>query len=171
MRNEKSKILLNLLEALDSYLLQQGYRRKNLTYGKRTDHYWLVINWQVSTDKLPGKIKFTVNLGVHDLRLAEMYEDPVKACPDVWMCHLRERIGFVMPERIDKWWVIDELAPISADLVEEFLNITKDVAVPYLNKFKERNDLLDLWKSGISPGQTDKQRIRLVQDLEKTPSR
>lgn len=166
MKSEKLKILVGLLATLDDYLFQEGFRRKKTTYGKKTEYYWLVINFQISTDDLPGKLKFTLNIGILDLRLAELLEEPVKVCPDVWACHMRERIGFVMPEHFDKWWVIDAQSPVSNDVTNEFLKILRDFVVPYTNRFSKKDDLLNLWKTGVSPGITDRQRINFIEMLE-----
>ena len=165
MKNANSKFLLELLACLDDSFRADNYRRKKTTYRKQNEHYELLVNWQISNDDLPGKIKFTINVGVHDLRLAKILEE--EGGPDIWDCHLRQRVGFLMPERQDKWWIVDATLPVSDVLVEELKLVSQTYVLPFLPGFSARDDLLELWRSGIAPGQTDRQRLYFISLLEK----
>lgn len=164
MKSVNSKFMLELLSELDAFFEAENFRRKKVTYTKRNDNFWLLVNWQISTDDLPGKVKFTINAGVHDLRLAKLLEE---ASPDIWDCHLRQRVGFLLPEHQDKWWIVDSTLPISSTLVEELKEVLCKYVLPFLSRFTERDDLLNVWRSGIAPGQTDRQRLYFISLLER----
>lgn len=165
MTINNSKFLQELLSELDASLEAENFRRKKATYVKRNGNFWLLANWQLSKDDLVGKVKFTINVGVHDLRLAKILEESNP--PDIWDCHLRQRIGFLMPEHEDKWWIVDPTLPISIALIDEFKAVLGNYVLPFLSRFTERDDLLNLWRSGIAPGQTDRQRVYFISLLEK----
>ncbi|MDN2700410.1 DUF4304 domain-containing protein [Janthinobacterium sp. SUN100] len=166
MKSINSKFLLELLSGLDDYFESEGFRRKKVTYSKNTEHQWQLVNWQISTDDLPGKIKFTINVGVHNLELAKILEEDGK--PDVWDCHLRQRVGFLLPEHSDKWWIVDSTSPIPQALVDELRGILREYVMPFLSGLSAKDDLLDLWKTGVSPGKTDRQRLNFINLLEKS---
>lgn len=166
MKKARSKYLLEFVTELDPYLKVEGFRRKNLTYGKKTENYWLLIHWQISTDDIQGCLKFTINVGVHDLKLAARLEEDVSQCPDIWGCHLRQRIGFLLPEHHDKWWVVDLSLSVSSKLVDEFKALLKNCILPFLSQFSAKDDLLNLWKTGVAPGQTDRQRQSFIGFLD-----
>lgn len=165
MKSVRSKFLQDLLLTLDASLASEGFRRKKSTYVKKSDYYLYFVNWQISNDDLPGKIKFTINIGVHDLTLAKILE--ADAFPDVWDCHLNERIGFLMPEQDDKWWIVEVISPVSDHLSDEMLSVVKKYVLPYFSKFSKSEDLREMWATGIAPGQTDRQRLYFIELLAK----
>jgi hypothetical protein len=166
MKSLNSKFLQELLSQLDDYFESEGFRHKKVTYSKNTEHHCQLVNWQISTDDLPGKIKFTINIGVHDLKLAKILEEDGR--PDVWDCHFRQRVGFFLPEHNDKWWVVDSTLPVPQALVDELKSVLKEFVIPFLSRFSARDDLLNLWKTGVAPGQTDRQRLNFIDLLEKS---
>jgi hypothetical protein len=168
MAKSKSNLLHELLTALVTCPELIGFKLNGNTFSKKSDYYWFLIDWQTSRDQIDGHIKFTVNLGIHDLRLAAVLDEvPDGRRLDVWSCHLNERIGFLLPERKDKWWIVPATTPVSSELVSEFKSLLSMYVAPFFSKFSERDDLLNLWKSGVAPGQTDRRRIEFIDRLEK----
>ena len=165
MKRVRSKFLQDLLLGLDASLASEGFRRKKSTYMKKSDCYLYLMNWQISNDDLPGEIKFTINTGIHDLKLAKILEE--EALPDVWDCHLNERIGFLMPEQDDKWWILKVTFPVPHHLTDEMLGVAKKYVLPFFLKFTNSEDLRKMWETGMAPGQTDRQRLYFLELLRR----
>ena len=83
-----------------------------------------------------------------------------KASP--WAGHLRERIGWLTPERMDKWWDISEDTDVEA-LASEISGLVAEKGAPYLLQYADKDSLIALWESGRSPGLTETQRLRYLE--------
>ena len=80
-----------------------------------------------------------------------------KALPDyppLLDCHLQQRAGILLPERGDKWWLLNANHS-TQDCISEIKTALEQWVVPYLKKSISDTGLMDLWAKGISPGLTD----------------
>src|SRR5690606_15259551 len=91
-----------ILQSLDLLLKLRGYRRKDHTFRKLENDLWLIIDVQSATGSTPRAVDVTINLGVFVPRLEDAEVEP-----SVWSAHWRQRIGYLMPEARDVWWIID----------------------------------------------------------------
>ena len=122
-----------------------------------------IINFQRSRWNSSESIAFTVNLSVVCGLLLDPDRVSVKTAKE-YEGHLRKRIGWFMPDRRDKWWEIScatKAVVISADIA----NLIVQTAVPYLERHVRTEDLVDLWKSGESPGISEHLRVKYLATL------
>ena len=100
-----------------------------------------------------------MNLGVWLPTLAGGSEKP-----DIWSAHWRQRIGTLMPDRADRWW--DVASETEGGTVAMELNAAlKDYGFPALQAVSTTSALVQLWRSGQSPGLTERQRERFLARL------
>jgi hypothetical protein len=112
---------------------------------------------------------FTVNLGVYVRPVAKLFHPAdVKDRPDIWDCHWRIRLGYLLPEQGDKWWSSGSLVELDPSISEIDHGLTK-YGVPELLRVLDPAELRNDWLDGRSPGLTDMQRLLnvsvLVQEL------
>jgi len=125
-----------------------------------------VLDFQKSTKTDKDSIVFTINLGVlcgHIMKTLDpkRREDEVR----ITDCHLRERIGFVVPEGRDIWWTITASTD-EARYANQLTTAITQYVLPYLEKFLATENLHQLWKSGSCPGLTEYQRTHFLRILE-----
>jgi hypothetical protein len=153
-----------LTTALKPILIGAGFAKKGESFFRKTAHFWQVINWQTSQDAIAGKYKFTVNIGLHDLRLSKLLGEEEQR-PDVWDCHYRIRLGQLLPEKGEKWWIVPD-GSLDQSVIDEFDSMIRDIVIPFFDGFDSAESLLSIWKSGPSPGQTNVMRERFISLLD-----
>jgi hypothetical protein len=112
---------------------QHGYKRQGKGWCRRVADGWLILSPQSSSSSTRDYLKFTFNLGAHsDLvaRLSNETIDETKA-PSESSCHLRQRIGLVMPEHNDKWWGLADHHDLAL-LTVEVNGAISSFALPFL---------------------------------------
>ncbi len=109
---------------------------------------------------MPGKTKFTINLGVSSgvitKNLGIGNDDPTIK-PEVWECHWKKRIGNLLPIKKDYWWIIDDQTKFE-QLKKEIITIINTLAVPDIETHISDQILESLWLSGVSVGITEFER-------------
>lgn len=154
----------NLVQTgMEHVLAPLGYhRRRKSTFVAQKADVLHIINFQKSDKSTREVLIFTINLGVFSLFLARREGEPVTE--DVWSCHWRERIGFLLPENDDKWWMVDNPtdAETTAKKIGELLLAS---VIPTLEQLDSTDKLVGLWKQGRSPGLTKAQRERYLKQL------
>jgi hypothetical protein len=74
-----------------------------------------------------------VNLGVYFPAVAELVGDqPLRSAPSEMHCHLRQRIGFLMPDPGDFWWEVRYGSPL-LEVADEVLAAVTTLAIPWLD--------------------------------------
>lgn len=141
---------------------QHGYVRNGNYFRKQSGDFLSLIEFQKSKDGVPGEVKFTVNLGVVWRRLLGVFDSFEKA--KIVDAHLMERMGFLLDERRDRWWVISSSSDLAV-VEDEISSILEDRAIPYLEKYSNAPALVGLWNSGISPGLTKVQCERFLKKI------
>jgi len=139
-------------------LKQEGFSRRKHRFYRRTEGHWGLIEFQKSVKTTAEAVTFTVNIGVVSKRLVRFFSpQDVEAVPTIGNCHWRERLGFLLPERDDTWWIADTTS--SDQVVAEVLTQLVDIGIPELTKHMDDSVLKELWLSNQSPGLTNLQRL------------
>jgi hypothetical protein len=141
-----------------------GYRRAGNTFYAERDEVLLLVQIQRSTTSSAGRTLITLNLGVYLKCLADR-TGPTGRGASIPGCHWRERIGFLTPERRDRWWPVTDEAS-AGQVGHEFASILREAALPALESLASAAALRETWRSGRSPGLTDVQRQRYLEMLE-----
>jgi hypothetical protein len=151
-----------ILVALKACLKPHGYSKSGSTFRLRSSETVSIISLQSSTSSTAVLAKVTVNLGVHILAL----QDPERSekNPSVWSTHWNHRIGHLMPENNDVWWSIHNTAE-AVSVATEIARCVEQYGLPALAQVATVQALRQLWESGRSPGLTEGQRIRHLQEL------
>ena len=162
-------------------LVQQQYKQlvkrssvvlKSFGFSKRGDTFRLdesgnviIISFQRSQRSTKDNIIFTLNIGVCSRKLFEYQNEGVDRIPSSETdCHLRLRIGHLLPQPEDKWWEVSFRTDIEALYATLELSIVT-IALPYLRLHCSDSALITLWESGIAHGLSEKGRIQNLQEL------
>ena len=150
--------------AIASALLPLGFRRKGLVFTRQLGEVTHILSLQSSTSSTASVLKLTVNLGVWVSSLAQ-----AGSKPDLWSAHWQERLGFLMPQRIDYWWEISSDRDAER-ATREIVEAIQMHAVPQLEQLASKNALVALWRTGRSPGLTAFQTKRYLDSIEHEPA-
>lgn len=139
---------------------ERGFSRKKLTFYRDYKDTIGLINFQKSIRSKAECVIFTINIGIISRRLYCFFKSVDNQSIDLSLdnCHLRERIGFLLTDRQDKWWAIDANTDLDF-LFDKICNDIQTFALPEIQKFNDDEALRDLWLSARSPGLTDFQRL------------
>ena len=143
------------IRATEKLISPSGYDRKGSIFRHWTDGNLGLVQFQ-KAKRGTARLEFTVNLGVVCGKLFEEWKGEIEKA-DVWDAHLRTRLGMLMPERRDTWWVIDE-ATQTEEMAEQISTLVRDLGIPYLEGHIRTADLITLWRSERSPGATEVER-------------
>ncbi|WP_346384749.1 DUF4304 domain-containing protein, partial [Nocardioides sp.] len=133
----------------------EGFRKRRHAFNRRVgdDGFVQMLSFQMGASDPPGTVeipglrsnlygRFTVNLGVFvpaihrgGLTERDWYSD--------YHCQLRKRIGELLPEQADVWWRLDH-----PDAEADVAAAIRDHGLPWLARFENYAELLDLWSSG-----------------------
>jgi hypothetical protein len=144
------------VRAVAPTLRQQGFKKQRNVFNRDVEPGMTqVLGFQMGAHQPPGAYEipglrenlygaFTVNLGIYleEVREARPFVLPKPKFVNASHCHITVRLGWLLPDRADTWWRLDlpreELAALVRELVEE-------TAVPFLEKLKSRDALLEAW--------------------------
>jgi hypothetical protein len=134
-----------------------GFRHDDAVLRKLTQGNSAIVQFQRSGSSSAEVIRFTINLAVICGALPEPGQPALRRATSIHG-HLRERIGMLLPSAQDAWWEVTESANV-AELSERISGMVFDVGVPYVERYLDTNALMSLWRSGKSPGLTERQRL------------
>ena len=108
-----------LLKAIQALLKKHGFTRKANNFYIKLSGNWGLINFQKSDSCTQDRVKFTINLGICSQNVLA-FIDPVHVSrkPTITACHWDTRIGFLLEEKNDKWWIITNETPIEPMIAE-----------------------------------------------------
>lgn len=150
---DKFKILLS---GINNAIKDLGFKKNGSNFYYNSDGNIGVINLQKSKDSSSEITVFTINIGVYSNSLKIFDQPGIKSKPLVADCHWRQRIGFLLPERKDYWWHIND--NISLDyLITEVTNILISIAIPEILIHITDKSLEEKWMNRISAGLTEQQ--------------
>lgn len=158
-------VFTQVLKSVESVLKREGFARaKRLFWVERASNIG-VVDVQKSSKSTGDQTIFTFNIGVWSDRIGRFVTSNRKSKPpEVDDCHWRERVGFLLPGRNDKWWTIGE-SDDPTRVSQELGAIIEDVAVPAVMAHISDDALRDEWLAGQSPGLTDMQRLMYLSIL------
>lgn len=120
-------------DGLAPVLKSQGYRKDRRTFRRREVQGTRVVNVQGSQWNAEDEGRFTVNLGVYFPTVVP-FLDWMRETerPTEGDCVVNERIGFVMPARLDHWWAVTSETDLSA-LAREVREAWEQFGAPWLD--------------------------------------
>lgn len=151
-----------VLGAISEVLRAAGFRKSGSVFRRPVGDVLHMASLQSSSSSTAGAVRLTVNLAVWVPALAH------GRAPDIWAAHWRERLGFLMPDRGDRWWHIASGTEAVSASHEIGAAISK-WALPELDRLSSAEALGRLWRSGVSPGLTNAQAERFLLELSERP--
>lgn len=161
-REEVESRFESLMAALKTTLKQLGYVKQGQKFRRTISGNIALIEIQRSISSDSVSIPLTVNLGIISTRLFDSGRDIKKAGSD--HAHMRERLGFLLSDPHDKWWEIN--GSEDGAVIKEIVDLVTGKAVPFLEVHTSDTGLINLWKTGRSPGLTEGQRLRFLNQLQ-----
>lgn len=149
----------HVVNAIANSLTSSGFRKAGNLFKREFGQIIHLIGLQSSTSSTATRAKVTLNLAIWCVPASDTDEKP-----SIWNAHWRERIGYLMPEHTDKWWVLDSAAASTVAAAEIAMALAR-FGVPALDRLVSPDALRALWLSGQSPGLTDAQRLRYLARL------
>lgn len=154
-----SELYKELIKEISSFLKSKGYSRKANCFYLRQGKNWGLLDFQKSRKSTVDEVLFTINLGVSSSRLQEFFApDLLEQKPSIEDCQWRERVGSLLPEHQDKWWLVQGNETFDS-LVNEIKSCLVEIAIPELEQHLSDEKLGSVWSSGNSPGLSDIQRL------------
>jgi len=154
-----SELYKELIKEISPLLKAKGFSRKGNCFYLQQGNNWGLLDFQKSRKNTAEEVSFTINLGGCSGRLLEFFSpDLLEKNPSIEACQWRERVGVLLPERQDKWWLVQNIEPL-ASLVDELKSCLVRVAIPAIEQHLFDELLCVEWSSGKSSGLTDIQRL------------
>src|SRR3569623_3496837 len=152
------EFMLQILAAVSEVLRPAGFRKMGTLFTRDFADGVHLVTVQAGVGSTADSVRTTVNLGVWVPALAPDEK------PDIWSAHWQVRLGFLMPEKRDVWWdaASDDEARAVAERIAEAV---RACGLPALSRLSNRRALLDLWRTGLTPGLTVGSAERLVRQL------
>src|SRR5262245_1071001 len=152
-----------VLEAIKETPRPLGFKKKGSTFVADRGDVLQVINLQKSTSSTADTRIVTINLGIYSKTLAGRLET-ASSVTSVWDCHWRERLGFLGPEPMDKWWTMQSEAD-AHKAGQEMIGLLTERGLPLLDGLRTTEQLRVLWATGNSPGITETMRDQYLSIL------
>jgi hypothetical protein len=152
-------VFTGLLRSLEGTLEGHGFARAKRSFWTQSENNVGIIDVRKSSKSTTDRATFTMNVGMWSARIGRFVTGRLKSHPPgIDDCHWRERIGFLLPAREDRWWTIGE-SDDPATVAGQLSPIFNDVAVPAVIAHLQDEALRDEWLAGNSAGLTDVQRL------------
>lgn len=162
--SEKYKILM---DKTGDFLKAHGFTKKSSTFYVRREGNWGLLNFQKSRESSVEAVYFTINLGVSSTRIREFLDKDKKSRPAaVDECHWKIRVGFILPDKKDTWWKIDERTRLES-IFAEFTAIILNKCISEIMSHISDESLMLNWLGGTSEGLTSLQRYIYLTTLLK----
>jgi hypothetical protein len=157
-----------MLKEIEKKLKLYGFSRKGESFYCTINNNTGVINFQKSRDT-SDIVKFTINLGICSNAIKLLLEPDSNNSTTISECHWKERIGMLLPNKVDFWW---ELYPHDFfkinSMIEEVL-IKK--AIPKIEELIKDESLEEYWLNGNYGGLTELERFINLTTLLKLHNR
>lgn len=154
-----AELFKKLIAQIAPSLKEHGFVKNSNRFYLKGENNCGLIDFQKSTKSTPSEVVFTINVGVRSDALVDFFDpDALDKRPTIEDCHWRSRIGFLLPGKCDKWWVIDSFDSLENLKYELALCVT-DIAIPALDLHISDKYLCKEWLAGKSPGLTNIQRL------------
>lgn len=137
-------------------LKTHGFNKRRHSFNRKTPGGLVhVLDFQMGPYMPPGTQelppirvnlygKSTVNVGVFVPQLAPLVGRPTpKAWVNEYDCHLRHRIGELLPERADTWWELEDPA-LAGQTVHDAVD---RYAIPWLDRITAADDIFAIYRA------------------------
>ena len=123
-------------------LKADGYRKAGHTFRKTQPTCVFVVNVQASQSSSADWLKFTVNLGAFYPELNSVlnrggWASPSASGPTEAHCHVRERLGHLMPSQRDVWWELQVGSAPPLAVCTEVMEAFRDYGLPWLRTMSD----------------------------------
>ena len=152
MFREPQLVLKDLLKHIAPMLKDAGFKRRGSTWHRQGEGVVVVVNVQKDRHNTAKSVRFTINLGVFTPRLDDMRKAIASDPPSHTDCALRKRIGFLMPERADKWWEITAWSR-EKSLCSEIADVVERHVLPWCAGLGSEAALRDHWLTHRAGGE------------------
>lgn len=153
------------VESIHETLKLHGYKKLRTKFSKSKEDVLSIIQFQKDKRSPSNVCRFTINLAIVVECLHPEWRGHLTRA-DAFDGNLQIRLGRLMPEPDDVWWEITEETDIEL-LKKELTELINNLAIPYLEKYSNKVNLIQLWESGESPGITDFQRKDFLTEIRK----
>lgn len=110
-----------------SVLKESGFLRKRRSFYRHLDQCVHVVEFQSGVSYDPKASKFTITLGVDFPNINTLVKGRASEnYPNVYACTFYSRLGYLTPDRCDKWWLyksgseLDGLSVVITSAWEEY---------------------------------------------------
>lgn len=160
----------NLMKLIRPFLKQQGFTSRGNNFHKRHNEGNIGrINFQKNPDGLP---KFTINIGVYSLVLAEFFlvkfnRKKITEHPSLGNYHWDTRVGSLVPKEHparqkddfwykvgDKWWSYNDTTDVE-ELFQEISPLILTYGIPAIDKHLSDKQLIDEWLASVEKMKKD----------------
>ncbi len=157
----------NILDRVGNFLKHHNYGKKGNTFYRFEKNNWMLINFQKSVSSSPRKVLFTINVGICSTALRKtLNEIPQNVKPIIDDCHWQKRIGYIMAQKQDIWWEVNNNADIEG-LANNILLIIDTFVFPEIEQYVSDESLEKEWLNERMAGLTDLQRYIYLTTLLK----
>lgn len=143
-------------------LKPKGFKRNGNVFSLSNGDLTYFVNTQSSQSSTASVLNITVNVEIFSSVVYQL-EDTGK--PEKWSRHFTKRIGHMLEEPQDKWWVIGNVKEAN-DAADEMAAIIQNSVLPMFDELKTTTDLATLWRQNKCPGLTEGQRKEYLQLLD-----
>jgi hypothetical protein len=156
----------NLISNIGNILQKEGFLKKGNTFYIRENDNWGILDFQKSRNSTLNEVLFTINIGVSLTILRKFNNEDLKQKPELEKSHWNKRVGFLLPEKKDYWWKINNDTDLE-QLTDEISKILINVCIPEILKHISDESLEIEWLNGVSSGPTELQRYIFLTTLLK----
>jgi hypothetical protein len=138
-----------VVAAVAPALKEAGFRKRRHGFNRTTgDEVTHVVHFQMGPFDPPGTVeipglrenlhgRFTINLGVFAPAMHVDVGDPPEGWVNEYDCQMRKRIGDLLPERADVWWLLGH--PEAPDVARQ---VVVEHGLPWLDRFPTTDAIL-----------------------------
>ncbi len=132
-------------------LREYGFRRRRNRFTRASGGGWQMIDFQASQFGSRDDVRFTINLHVAYPELEAGGESWTQSRPPpASASHAQERIGMLLPDRLDLWWEVTA-GTDAAGLSKETLELIEEVGLAWLEARRDLDRYLDLVRTDAGP--------------------
>lgn len=124
----------HLLSHVNQFLKTWNFSRAGNLFKRRCGDTIEMIQFQKSMSSNSAKIKFTINLGISPLDKGN------KKSNTFYDCHEQKRVGFLMSEKKDIWFLLDGETNVD-NLKNTIINIIENCVFNYFVEQKENQEI------------------------------
>lgn len=168
MKSIATSYLKMMKQALSKRLAPLGFSLQGNTLSKDCNGVQILV--EIQRDAKHGtkdELRFTLNVGLLSRALQDFEnadQDSGYSIPASDRWHWNSRMGNLLPERRDRWWVV-AAADAVEPLIDELFKLLVAHVLPKLEPLAQDDQLLALWRSGGGSGLTEYRRRRSLAAL------